>query len=54
VEGHHLQQVEQTSYWTKMALADQSWDEGVTGSGVKVCAVDPVSTEPMKHFSPVA
>jgi serine protease len=35
-----LQQGENIPYGISMVQADQAWDQGVTGSGVKVCVVD--------------
>jgi hypothetical protein len=36
----HLQQSESIPYGISMVQADQVWDQGVTGSGVKVCVID--------------
>jgi hypothetical protein len=36
----HLQQSENIPYGITMVQADQVWDQGVTGSGIKVCVID--------------
>jgi serine protease len=41
VEERHLQQQGETiPYGIRMVQADQAWEQGVTGSGVKVCVID--------------